>query len=282
MKNLNVSSEVPSEFFDSVLASKKNTSGDPTYKARVNEYKANIINHFADYDLRFLNNTLATITPQGYSGQEKEDLLRLYKYGSKPMQRLKVEVTTDINNRIINTCQNCTINAVNSLDHVTPKEELSEFAVHPKNLFPSCTQCNGKKSIYWRSGGQLLFLNLYTDILPNVQYLFVNINYVDNLPLANFSLVNTAGINSALFSTIETHYDRLNLLKRFALSSNEVITDVESEILANKNKLPRQDVIDSVVEHHNLNRNELGFNHWKSLLSIELTNCVPYMDALFA
>ncbi|WP_339629667.1 hypothetical protein [uncultured Maribacter sp.] len=282
MNNLNVSSEDPDDFFDRVLASKKNSAKDVNYKSRVNTYKPNIRRHFADYNYRFISGSLGATTSQGYVDPVKKDLLRLYRYDTPLMQKLKVEVTTSSNDRIINTCQNCTINAVNSLDHVLPKEELSEFSVHPKNLFPSCTECNGKKNKFWQDGGQLLFLNLYTDTLPNLQYLFVSVSFVDGLPGCKFTIGNPNGIDPLLYSVIETHYTRLGLLRRFEMNTNEVITNIEHQILVNKGRLPRQDIIDVIIEHNNLNRSSLGFNHWKSLLSIELTNCQPYMDTLFS
>ena len=282
MKNLNVSSEVPDDFFDSVVSSKKNSLQDPNYKTRLESYKPNIRTHFTDYSTRFNNDSLALINPQGYTDPTKADLLRLYKYDSKLMQKLKVEVTTSDNGRIINTCQNCTINSVNTLDHIIPKEEFSEFSVHPKNLFPSCSECNGKKNMFWKNGSQLFFLNPYTNTLPNLQYLFPTVIYSDGLPEVDFSLANPNGVDAVLYSIIDTHYTRLNLLNRFKLNSNEVITNTEHQILANKNILPRQQIIDVIKEQNNRNRITLGFNHWKSLLAIELTNCQPYMDSLFA
>ncbi len=282
MKNLDVSSEVPDDFFDSVVSTKRNSAQDPNYKTRLESYKPNIRNHFTDYSTRFNNNSLALINPQGYVDPVKADLLRLYKYDTPLMQKLKVEVTTSDTGRIINTCQNCTINSVNSLDHIIPKEELSEFSVHPKNLFPSCSECNGKKNRFWKNGGQLLFLNLYTHTLPNLQFLFPTISYTNGLPEVDFSLANPNGVDAVLYSIIETHYTRLNLLNRFKMNSNEVITNVEHQILANKNILARQQIIDVIIEQNNRNRATLGFNHWKSLLSIELTSCNPYMDSLFA
>lgn len=281
MKNLNVSAQIPNDFFDSAINAKNYSSSDPDYKTRLETYKANIRNHFDDYNNRYSINTLGSVIPAGYEGQEKKDLLKLYSYGNKLFQGLKTEVTTTPSNRIINTCQNCTINEVNSLDHIIPKEELSEFSVHPKNLFPSCSQCNGKKNRFWRNGNQLLFLNLYIDYLPDLQYLFVSSNFTNGFPEVDFSISNPNGIDPVLFSIIETHYDRLDLIKRFKLNSNEVITNLENQILSNKTRLPREEVIDSIVEYHNRNRNSLGYNHWKSLLSIELTNCRPYMDSLF-
>ncbi|WP_339686629.1 HNH endonuclease [uncultured Nonlabens sp.] len=281
MKNLNVSTEIPEDFYDLVVNSKRYSAKDPNYKDRLALYKPNIGNHFVDYNNRYINDTLGAIVPVGYPDQTKDDLLKLYRYKDSIFQKLKKEVTTTTTNRVINTCQNCTINSVNSLDHIIPKEELSEFSVHPKNLFPSCIECNSKKNAFWRNENQLLFLNLYLHSLPDLIYLFVTVNFVNGFPEINFSISNPNGIDPVLFSIIETHYSRLDLISRFKLNLNEVITNLENQILANKDRLARQELLDSIVEHHNLNRAAFGYNHWKSLLSIEVTNCQPYMDSLF-
>ncbi len=281
MKNLNCSNKTPIDFFDEVLKSKRNSSKDPTYKTRVESYKPEINVHFTDYNNRYSNGTLIEITPKGYTGQTKDDLLDLYKYKNSVIQKLKTEVTTYGTNRTINTCQNCTINPINSIDHIIPKEEVSEFSVHPKNLFPSCTECNSIKNKFWRDGSQFLFLNLYIDPLPNLQFLFPVVNFVRETPDINFSINNPNGINPQLYSVILSHYTRLKLISRFKLDSDGVVSDLEFRISSLKNRLDQQGVIDSILEFENSKRNSSGYNYWKSLLTIELIKCQPYMDSLF-
>ena len=161
MNNLKNSTINAITFFDDVVNLKKNTKSDPTYKVRVNLLRNDIQNKFNEYDTLFVKNNLVTINPFGYTNQDKVDLLKLYSYQSKIIQKLKNSITTTEHNRIINTCQNCTISEVNSFDHIIPKNEFPEFSVNPKNLFPSCTICNGYKSEVWRHNGTNLFLNLY-------------------------------------------------------------------------------------------------------------------------
>ncbi|SFZ94449.1 hypothetical protein SAMN05428642_104187 [Flaviramulus basaltis] len=281
MRNLDCSQEVPNDFFDTVLASKRNSNKDPDYTLRVEGYKPNVRLHFDDYNLRFGSNTLVGINPIGYNGQVRDDLLKLYKYDNSVIQKLKTEITTSINGRIINSCQNCTINAVNSLDHIVPKEEASEFSVHPKNLFPSCSQCNGIKNRFWRENGQFLFLNLYTDSLPNLQYLFPIVNYNNGVPEINFSINNPNGIDGHLYNIISSHYTRLDLINRFILDADGVVSDLQYRIHSLKGELSRQQIIDSIINYENAKRANNGYNYWKSLLTIELVNCKALMDFFF-
>ncbi|WP_010181243.1 hypothetical protein [Aquimarina agarilytica] len=281
MKNIKHSLINPHDFFDDVLSSKRNSSSDPDYKLRIEKLKPNIKRLFNNYDDKFSNRELALINPIGYTGRDKQDLLKLYKYGTKPFQKLKVEITTDENNIINNTCQNCSINEVNTLDHFVPKEEICEFSVHPKNLFPSCSFCNGKKNRFWRDESGTLFLNLYCDTIPDIQYLFVKLTFNSGEIEFEFYLENINRIQEDLFSLIESHYLKLGLLSRFKLSSNEVISDLEHTIISNRHLAPKQDIIDSIKAKHNLNRRKLGFNYWKSILSLALIDCEKYVDSIF-
>jgi hypothetical protein len=84
-----------------------------------------------------------------------------------------------------------------------------------------------------------------------------------------------------VFDVIERHYDRLDLQSRFTLKSDEVISELECNIGSLKGLLPRQQVLDSIVDSENQKRIIFGHNYWKSLLTIELTRCVDFMDDLF-
>ena len=160
MRNLQHYSNDTFEFHKKVLESKNKTKKDPTYKERIENMDDDIDSQFLVYDDNFAQNTLESIDKYKCTNSEKNDLLKLYSYKNSVIKRLKVKITTTDTNRIINTCPNCTISEINSFDHYLPKDEFPEFVVNPKNLFPSCTICNGYKNDVWLEGGQRLFLNL--------------------------------------------------------------------------------------------------------------------------
>ncbi|HEV7424264.1 MAG TPA: hypothetical protein VGO21_03680, partial [Candidatus Paceibacterota bacterium] len=66
------------------------------------------------YEINFKNNTLEELTPSTFNERQKADLAKLYSFRQKVIQEIKKDVTTTDVNRIISTCQNCTINEVNS------------------------------------------------------------------------------------------------------------------------------------------------------------------------
>ena len=203
MRNLNSYIGDDFQFHRDIIDAKRNTASDLDYKVRVSGYSSNIETKFEEYRVSFDDNSLSTLVAHPFSIANKVDILKLYSYKSKLIQRLKINITTTQAKRIISTCQNCSISEINSFDHIIPKEEFCEFVVNPKNLFPSCTQCNSYKSSLWKDNeNNPLFLNLYLDILPPEQYLFADIDIEDGVIIANFRLENINNINEDLYNLI--------------------------------------------------------------------------------
>jgi hypothetical protein len=278
MKNLNPYDLSSIDFYDELVLTKKNSIKNPNYKARLVTYKTNIGVNFIQYDTNYNDNSLTSMTPSISNTQQTTDLLNLYSYSNSIISKLKIKLTTSEFNRVENTCQNCTIGEVSSFDHFLPKDEFPEFSVHPKNLIPSCTKCNGKKSVNWRNGLNSLFLNLYLDNLPDTQYLFVNVDH--NLDFT-FIIDNRNHINPDLFSIIESHYVKLDLVNRFLENSYKVVSELSNSINSFKNKLPRAEIIDSVIETESSNRVLYGSNYWQSILKLALVNNNDFMDNFY-
>jgi hypothetical protein len=277
MKNLNAHIAPAIDFFDNVLASKNKTENDPNYDARVKLLRPNILATYTLYDAAFAADNLIIMGANGYIAPPKNDLLKMYTYKNKTFQKLKTAITTTVRNRIINTCQNCTINEINSFDHLLPKDEFPEFAVNPKNLFPSCTQCNGYKSTVWRHNGTTLFLNLYLDILPLEQYLFVDITITDIVD-AIFILDNRNNINPQTFALISSHYSRLHLTDRFRLNRDDVVSELINTIKEMSSMLTVQQIREVFINKSNRDKENLGRNYWKSILAIELVNSTSFFE----
>src|SRR5699024_1602345 len=231
MRKLNPYNKGSFEFYKEVVDSKRNSAQDPDYKERLENHEEAVEGSFENYDEGFANDDLISLVNHGFANGDKDDLLRLYSYKNKKIQELKIAVTTTERNRLLNTCQNCTIGEVNSFDHFVSKDEFPEFAVQPKNLFPSCSKCNSYKGQEWREHGQITYLNLYLDDLPEEQYLFVNIEVIDNdVVTTEFYLDNPNGIDPVLYERIQNHYRNLHLCHRFKENADSVITELENVI----------------------------------------------------
>ena len=282
MKNLKPYNECSSTFLDNVIKTKKKSKKDPTYKDRVEILKPNVKSKFTTYDVEHTANNLASLTAYGYAGQDKIDLLKLYKYDNSVIQNLNEKVTTLEGNRLINTCQNCTINEINSLDHIVPKDEFPEFSVNPRNLFPSCTKCNGHKNVIWRENNKSVFLNLYLDNLPEEQYLFCYPTIDDDKITLKFSIENRNGIEQNLFELINNHYTRLHLPKRFRKNSHDIIYELCKEIKKYKDKISKEELLKTIKEDILEEKKYYGFNYWKAIIKETLINDDNYLALMFS
>lgn len=270
MRNFNPSSKDAFSFYENVIESLNSSKKDPEFKERVSLLNSDIEILFKEYNSKFDSDQLESIVANGYGNQEKTDLLNLYKYRRKVLQELKTEITTTEFNRVINTCQNCTINEVNSFDHFLPKGDYPEYSVHPQNLFPSCTYCNGKKSTAWKEGNTRLFLNLYLDRLPDVQYLFVSTEISDNTISARFELENRNNIPIEVFNLIENHYLKLGLLERFAVNIDEVVTSFKTDLDESLVDMSLNNFQQLVHRKNVIKQQKLGINFWKIILENHL------------
>jgi hypothetical protein len=278
MKNIPQYSDDPFEFHKNVISSKKKTQNDPELKIRLNSYNSQIESLFETYKEKLMQNKLEELIEQGYTNEKKASLLKLYNFKARCFQELKVSLTTRPGNIIDNICQNCTISEVNSFDHILPKDDFCEFVVNPLNLFPCCTKCNGHKSTTWVVDGDRKFLNLYSDQLPEQQYLFVAIRIEGESLNINYSVSNSNNIAPNLFNIIDSHYDKLKLCQRFKDNSDLVVSELEVTINQFKASLQldiiKNTIIDECREHQRIS----GHNYWKSLLKLALLNNDGYMN----
>lgn len=232
MLKLNSYKEDSFSFYEDVVISKRNTKNKPSLKQELEAIADSQVSFFENYDEKFQSNTLSNIGSAPYLANDKNNLKTLYQYRSKKIQQLKNVLTRHPihTKNILNTCQNCTINEADTMDHVLGQSEFPEFSVHPKNLFPCCSVCNRMKSDrYVDEDGSQLFLNLYLDDLPNSQYLHVD--FGDNW-LPRFRLEQPDDVLDNIFSLIERHYQQLDLLNRFKDNSNEIISALMCTIRA--------------------------------------------------
>jgi len=281
MRNLNSFSGNTTDFLDEVIASKKHSSKDPSYKQRIGVLVPDIKVLYGNFDKAHNSNNHVSLLPKGYVNQNKADLLKLYTSKNSRLVKLKNSVTTVLDNRAMNTCQYCTIAPIGSLDHIVPKDEFPEFSVNPKNLLPACTTCNSHKNQNWKENNSTLFLNLYTDTLPNEQYLFVDLVVSPNYIEPTFELRNVNNINADFFQLLKSHYSRLHLPERFKKESHKVISELTNLISASKNLLSKDQIIELVQNKIDEDKKTFGSNNFKSMLEEALISNKNYMDDIY-
>jgi 5-methylcytosine-specific restriction endonuclease McrA len=278
MRNLEIYNKESFTFYTDFISKKRNPKDDLNYKTRLDLMNDQVSERYKFYDEKYDANLLQEIDPKTYTGEENRDLLSLYRFGAKKLVDLKVTLTTTKTNRISNDCQNCTIGEVGSFDHYLPKDIFPEYAINPKNLIPSCSKCNSFKGINWKQNGKRLFLNPYLDILPEKQYLFVEINVDKNDLDIKFQIDNRNGLPIDLFEILESHYTRLYLCSRFSENCERAINEVKTEILKYSQKLSFDEIKETIIECADDNRKMFGYNHYIYLLQIALVNNSSFIE----
>lgn len=281
MINLNSYSGDSILFLQEVINSKKRGKGEqfPFYKDRIKLLIPFLSNAYKVYDTAFTSNKLLYLAPlPSINANQKDDLLKLYKYGSKPFIRLKNAIISLPNDYELNTCQYCTINDVNTLDHIVPKECFPEFVVHPKNLIPVCSECNSYKSNKWVKGGNFEFINLYLHKLPYQQFLYVDLKYTNSTFSVKYFLKNTHNIDAILFNIIKNHYDNLKLLNRFQGKANQVISEFENTVRGSLIKLSLKDSLECAKATIIYEQSRLGMNHYENVLKLTLCSSLAFME----
>lgn len=269
MKKIKVFTDNSFDFHTEVVNSKHYRRTDPTYKDRIIALNEAVREQFENHDTEFERDNLAILVPKNLGAQEKQDLISLYDYNTKPFQRLNCILTTSETGKRQPVCPFCTINNVNTFDHLIPKMEFPELSDHPKNLMPCCSECNSKKSSNWRINNSRRYLNLYLDDLPNIQYLFVQLNIENSTIHANFFIENRFGIDIGLYRRIENHYQDLELCRRFAINSYDIISELQNMLKTNRDVIHPEDLKNIIIRTENRNREIYGFNYWKSILKQE-------------
>jgi len=262
------------EFYEKVFAQKRGKSGKNILESFSNDIKS----LYKNYDNNFDQNSLQILIKNDFSIDVCTQLKDLYKYSAKTFVDLRTELTTTKNGRKVE-CQYCTLGKVHTFDHYIPKGEFAEFSVHPKNLLCCCAECNSLRGSKWRKDGKLLSLNLYKDILPKEQYLFVSINDVKSFDF-NFYLENKSGIDDELFKRIEYHYKSLKLFDRFGESSDNVISSFYADLKAFQEYPLSEKSKEIVLKQIHSQRLGKGFNYWESILKLALLDDKDFMNSL--
>ena len=172
--------------------------------ARVEAHK----DYIQSYDVAFATNKLQFLegTHPALETSDKEEMRSLYSYTRTEIANLRKEVLNDEGYEN-NFCPLCEINLVNTMDHFIPQNDYPLFAVHPRNLIPSCMLCNGHKSDNITDDeGNRKYWNAYLDTPPEENYLYCNVEDKDGLPHIRF-YIQQGSIDDATFRLIKNTMD---------------------------------------------------------------------------
>ncbi len=245
---------------------------DKVSKTELQNIENSVKKCYNEYKTHFNNNDLECLAPAKVGQAHKGVLLDLFNSQNKIVQDFRKRFF-EINKQTYNNlCPYCVINSSNTTDHILPKEEYPEFAINVLNLIPCCGNCNGVKGKrVVNDKNERLFLNFYTDNLPNVQFLFLNIfNSADGKINFNYRIENINNvIDSQLFGLIERHFSNLGLLKEYDIKAIQQFEEITNLYIA-QSFTSEQDFDKFARNNLNAWKNDIksyGINHWKQVLN---------------
>ena len=155
----------------------------------------------------------------------------LYDYRLSVLAKYREKLSRDNGGRTA-TCPICEVNSANTLDHYIPQTEYPLYVVHPRNLIPCCSECNGhklgnvldenKNRFYW---------DAFIDIQPTVQYLFCTVTAEGNgLLKCDYDIVK-GDIDSRTWSIISKTFNDFRLKERYREQAKVVVNELRDKII---------------------------------------------------
>jgi len=266
--------------FDNIVNSKHNPR-----RIHLGVLRPRILSDYNDYNINF--NTIHTKPFTSYTIlTEKADLLHCYNVNTAALENLIKRIEENQSIDLQHICSYCLYNKIEETDHYIPKEEFAEFCVLASNLVPICSVCNKKKNQYWRTNNQSTrtFLHLYKDIMPNIQFLFGTLNFVNSLPQFNWTISNTNNIIPInLFTIISEHFNKLELADRYQKACNELLAEIERSVKAQRRinaNISMQNISNLLIAESIEESFNYGINYWKAIAKNCLANDQQYINSL--
>ncbi|MCF1448935.1 HNH endonuclease [Agrobacterium vitis] len=132
-----------------------------------------------------------------------------YEDGKIPHIRAKAFENVDL-------CPMCGIDPPVELDHHLPKAFYTPLSLYPWNLVPLCEACNGSKLA--KDAGK--FVHAYFDIVPDVQFLQVEVSIENGGLITQYSIDDSADLAAPLLAKLKFQMEVLSLNDRFQKDVN--------------------------------------------------------------
>ncbi len=226
---------------------------------------------YINYKQHFDYNNLENLNAARVGQQHKDTLLGLYSSNAAIVKDFRMRYFAQNPQTYNNLCPYCTLSEANTTEHILPKEKYPEYAVDTLNLIPACSGCNSKKgdSVIDAISGKRTTINYYTDILPQEQYLYMDFEVSNNNIKATYRLENYANkIDVELYSLIERHFAKFDLLNRFNIKAIQEIGELINLYIVEgiSNEAEYNTFAAKQIRKINMDKPQLGYNHWKVIL----------------
>ena len=226
---------------------------------------------YINYKQHFDSNNLEILKSTRVGQLHKDSLLGLYSSDAAIVKHFRMRYFAQNPQTYNNLCPYCTLSEAITTEHILPKEKYPEYAVDTLNLIPACSGCNSKKgdSIIDAVSGKKTTINYYTDKLPHEQYLYVDFEVSCNNIKAIYHLENHDNkINVEMYSLIERHFSKFDLLNRFNLKAIQEISELRNLYVVEdfSNEAEYNAFVAKQIRKIKMDMPQLGYNHWKVIL----------------
>lgn len=226
---------------------------------------------YINYKQHFDSNNLEILKSTRVGQLHKDSLLGLYSSDAAIVKLFRMRYFAQNPQTYNNLCPYCTLSEANTTEHILPKEKYPEYAVDTLNLIPACSGCNSKKgdSVIDAISGKRTTINYYTDTLPQEQYLYVDFEVSSNNIKAIYHLENHDNkINVEMYSLIERHFSKFDLLNRFNLKAIQEISELRNLYVVEdfSNEAEYNAFAAKQIRKIKMDMPHLGYNHWKVIL----------------
>lgn len=224
-----------------------------------------------------------------------EDLIKLYTSyfsNNKPqystIRKFYDLILTNGNedkNKIIK-CPYCLSTVCSHVDHFLPESVYHGLVINPKNLIPSCHNCNTKKKAkIFKIIGQhpISFFHPYYDDLGDVLWLKANLVIEQNLLSISYSVDTSLHITEEILHKIKYTFDELGMASYLSNKAAETELTTLMAKFRSKNfwlELSNQDIAITLDSDSKLFISTHGKNHWLSVLYAELSKRSDLYDVL--
>ena len=227
---------------------------------------------YKEFDEHFPDNSLRLIPSDRMKKPLRDDLFDMYSYEAAIVKKVKKWLQEHNSVTVYGVCQHCGIVPFDTMDHILPHQRYAEYSVHARNLIPCCTDCNRRKN-------EREILNLYVDVLADVEYLFMDVKANGDTVDLSFRLDNSQGfVQPDLFRKIAAHYAKLELFDRMKTIATTRISGFLTQIKRSYVKYGKQAVIDEINEDVEDLRQAYGYNYWEVAFQKGLVNSPVFWD----
>ncbi|WP_155085414.1 HNH endonuclease [Piscirickettsia salmonis] len=203
---------------------------------------------------------------------KKDDLIKLYTQYLVNKEKPGRDVYNALLSIANEKCSFCGgIGRPMNLDHFLPKAHFPQFSVLPKNLIPSCLDCNtvNKKNIYAKEEKeQIIHPYLDHEKFFSTQWVFAKYQQNNKEPsTVDYFVKPPSNWNDVDKQRVKSHFEFFDLRKRYSIQAAEELIYAEEQIkrLLDKDISPEEILLYPA-------RSTYFVNHWKAIMYQELIN----------